>query len=552
MPSPTTLYAQAVVAGEIIAGKPVRQACQRHLDDLEHGAARGLWFDEAAEQRAFAFIGMLCLSEGEFAGQPFTLQPFQQFIVGSLFGWKGSDGYRRFRKAYVEIGKGNGKSPMAAAIGLYGLVADGEEGAEIYSAATTRDQAGILWMDAKHMTEASKALERRVEVSVRNLAVVATHSYFRPVSSEARSLDGKRVHMALIDEVHEHPNALVIDKMQAGTKGRRQPLIFEITNSGYDRHSVCYQHHEYSLQILDGVLEDDGWFSYICALDDGDQWTDEAVWIKANPNIGVSVTWRYLREQVREAVGMPAKQNIVKRLNFCVWTEQAERWIDLAVWDACRRAIDWSTYVGKPCVGGLDLSSTTDLSAFVLLFANDDGSVAVLPHFWLPEDSLTVRVLRDRVPYDVWERAKLLTLTPGNVIDYDFIRAKINDFAALYRIGRTGFDPYNATQIVTQLQGDGLDCVAVRQGFLSLNAPTKELEKRIMGKTLIHDGNPILRWMISNVAVESDAAANVKPSKDKSREKIDGVSALVDAMDQLIRAPIEKKSTYEDHGLLVL
>jgi len=362
--SPTTAYAQAVVAGEIVAGKPVRLACQRHLRDLETGHERGLTFDEKAESRALEYFGMLCLSEGEFAGKPFTLQPFQKFIVGSLFGWKGDDGYRRFRKAYIEIAKGNGKSPLAAAVGLYALVADGEEGAEIYSAAVTREQAGILWSDAKHMVEASPALSRRVSVNVRNLAVLSTNSYFRPVSSEARSLDGKRVHFALIDELHEHPSAMVVDKMQAGTKGRRQPLIFEITNSGYDRHSVCYQHHDYSIRILEGILDDDGWFAFVCALDEGDDWQDEAVWPKANPNIDVSVTLKYLREQVREAVGMPAKQNIVKRLNFCIWTEQSTRWIDIALWDACRQPIDRESLIGRVCFGGLDLSSTTDISAF--------------------------------------------------------------------------------------------------------------------------------------------------------------------------------------------
>ena len=314
--SPVTTYAEAVQAGDIVAGPFVRLAAARHLRDLETGPARGLHFDHDAAERALRFFGFLQLAEGEFAGKPFNLELWQQFIIGSLFGWMGADGYRRFRKAYIEIGKGNGKSPLAAGVGLYGLVADGEAGAEIYSAAVTRDQAGILWTDAKHMVEASAALRDRIDINVSNLAFSATNSYFRPVSSEARSLDGKRVFMALVDELHEHRTPMVVDKMQAGTKGRRQPLIFEITNSGYDRTSVCWQHHEYSRQILEGTLEDDGWFAYIAALDEGDDYRDRDVWIKANPNLGVSITHKYLEEQVREADGMPAKANIVKRLEL--------------------------------------------------------------------------------------------------------------------------------------------------------------------------------------------------------------------------------------------
>jgi phage terminase large subunit-like protein len=578
---PVTAYAQAVVASEQIAGPWVRAACARHLRDLEIGHERGLRFSEGAANHALDFFGLLHLSEGEFADKPFVLQPWQRFIVGSLFGWKGPDGYRRFRKAYIEIAKGNGKSPMAAAIGLYAIVADGEPGAEVYSAAVTRDQAGILWNDAKHMTEASPALLRVVTVNAHNLAVVPTNSYFRSVSSEGRTLDGKRVHFALIDEVHEHPSATVIDKMQAGTKGRRQPLVFEITNSGYDRLSVCYAHHEYSEKILSGVLEDDGWFAYVCGLDEGDDWQDEAVWPKANPNIGISVTWKYLREQVREAVGMPGKQNIVLRLNFCVWTSQDTRFLSMALWDECNAPVDLASLKGRTCYAALDLASTTDIAALTLVFPSDDEAppdpdatpqtleaeidgepdVAltdrtiydVLAYFWVPGDNVEARVRRDRVPYDVWIRDGFITATEGNVIHYAAIRQKLDQLAQDYDIAEVGFDRWGATQLTQELQEMGMTVVPIGQGFASMSAPTKELLNLVLSKRLRHGGNPVLRWMADNVRVSQDAAGNLKPDKARSTQRIDGVVSLIMSLDRATRNAGSGKSVYEgERGLLVL
>lgn len=544
-----TAYAEDVLGGRVVAGRPVRLAAARHIEDSKSGHTRGLRFDQAAADRAIAFFPMfLRLAEGEHAGKPFELQPWQQFIVGSIFGWKGADGYRRYRKAYIETSKGQGKSPMSAGIGLYGLVADGEAGAEIYAAAVTRDQSGILFTDAKRMVAASPALSSRVEVNVNNLAVLATNSFFRPVSSEARSLDGKRVHMALIDEVHEHQSSLVIDKMQAGTKGRRQPLILEITNAGYDRNSVCWQHHDYSLKVLEGILPDDGWFAFVCALDEGDAWTDEAVWPKVAPNLDISITRTYLREQVREAQGMPSKENIVKRLNFCVWTESAAHWLDMRLWDACDGAP--GDLEGKDCYAGLDLSSTSDITALVLVFPGDDG-LDVLPFFWVPADSISERSRRDRVPYDVWQRSGHIIATEGNVVDYDAIRLKVGELAKRYRIRELAIDRWNSTQLQTQLQGDGLTVVQFGQGFASMTAPTKELERLVKEGAIRHGGQPVLRWMASNVAVAQDAAGNIKPAKDKSSERIDGITAMVMGLDRATRRQT-RRSVYEDGGVFVL
>lgn len=528
-----TEYAEAVIGGRVPAGRLVRLACERHIRDLATGAARGLTFNEKAADHVFRFFEeFLVLTEGEHDGRPFILQPWQKFIIGSIFGWMGPDGYRRFRTAYVEVGKGNGKSPMAAGIGLYGLIFDGEHGAEIYSAATTRDQAKILFRDAEHMVKSSPYLSPQIDQNVNNLAFQRTLSYFRPVSSEHRALDGKRVHMALIDEVHEHPNATVVDKMRAGTKGRRQALIFEITNSGYDRNSVCWQHHEYSERLLTGLIDNDSWFAYICGLDEGDDWRDPAVWIKANPNLGVSITEKYLREQVAEAVDMPSKQNIVKRLNFCIWTEQAERWLDMEKWDACSAPPQVSR--GDVCYLGLDLSTGQDITAAIAVFPQPGGYYDVLCQFWIPGNNVVEAEKRDRVPYRLWIEAGLLKATEGNLIDYDVIREDVRAFALQYEVRELPYDPWNATQLATQLGNDGAIAIPIAQGYAHFSEPSKFLESLLVDKKIRHGGNPILRWMASNVAIMHGSNESIRPIKDNTAGRIDGIVALIMALGRVM------------------
>ena len=552
----TTKYAKDVLKGKIIACNWVKLACRRHIDDLANCEKTGMFFDMKAAEKVFNFFSYLSLSEGEFAGKPFVLQPFQAFIIGSLFGWKGVDGLRRYRKAYIEVAKGNGKSPTAAGIGLYGLLASGEEAAEIYAAAVTRDQANILFTDAKRMIEASSKLSKRVLINVRNLAVMETNSFFRPLSSEARSLDGKRVFMALIDEVHEHPNAMVIDKMQAGTKGRREPLIFQITNSGYDRNSVCWHQHEYSEKILNGTAIDDGWFAFLCGLDEGDDWRDEKVWIKANPCLGVSVTKKYLQEQVKEAIGMPSKENIVKRLNFCVWTQQNNRWINTDTWNENNtREINESELAGRRCYGGLDLSSVSDISAWVLVFPdeNDPEKIDVLARFWCPNDRLYDTGNKYKEQYQTWHRQGFLETTPGNCIDFAFVRAKILEDAQKFQLVDMNIDRlFQAHQLAMELIDEGILVVGMGMGFTSFAAPMKDFERLLLGRKINHGGNPVLRWMADNVAVSQDPAGNIKPNKAESQGKIDGLVALVMAIDRFSRNAAGGTSIYEERGLVTL
>jgi phage terminase large subunit-like protein len=541
---PVEDYARIVRDGHVPTNALVRLAAIRHLRDLDEGSGRGLQWDWPAAKDAIDFFGAaLRLAEGEFAGKPFVLQSWQAFIVGSLFGWKGPDGYRRFRTAYIEAGKGSGKTPLSAAIGLYMLVSDQEAGAEVYSAATNRDQAKICWNDARRMVAASPTLRGVITETVNNLAY--GHSFFRPVSADASSLDGFRPHCVVVDEIHEHPNSLVIDKLRAGFKGRRQPLLLEITNSGFDRHSICYQHHEFSVKVLEGTIDNDSWFAFVCGLDEGDDWRDEKVWPKANPNLGVSVTLKYLREQVAEAVEMPAKQSIVRRLNFCQWTEGSVRAIDMDQWnrggpppstrpEVVMEGIDQmaASLKGRECRGGKDLAKVGDLSAFVLLFppVEEGEPWKLLCRFWCPEDDIEQRSRRDRVPYRVWCDQGFLIATPGNVTDYKFIADEIIKAARLFDIREIGFDRVFAGEIVQDLQNEGLEMTEVGQGFMTMAAPTSELLRLVKAGQLWHGGHPVLRWMASNLSVRQDPAGNLKPDKEKSSDKIDGIAALCNAL----------------------
>ncbi len=525
---PVTQYAQDVVDAKIIAGRLVRLACERHLRDLVDGPKRGLTWRPDLAERHFSFVRCLELAEAGGGTRPFEFSPHQKFINGSIFGWLGADGFRRYRTAYIEEAKGNGKTPQAAATGLYCLVADGEPEPEVYSAAVGREQAKICFSDAQRFVDRSPALRRRLIAHGNNIAYPSAHGFFRPVSSEGRGLDGKRVAAAIVDELHEHPTATVVNKMSAGTKGRPQALIYEITNSGWDRHSICYQHHDYTVKVLEGIFQDDAWFGFIAAVDEEDDpIEDEGCWLKANPNLDVSVTRDYLRKQVREAKGMPAQRNLVLRLNFCVWTEQDKVWIPDAKWRACGGAIDLEALKGRDCYGGLDLSAIDDISALVLDFPGPDGTHTWLPFFWIPADNVEERVRRHRVPYDVWIRQGLIQTTPGNVIDYAFIRAFINDqLATKYRIKEIAIDRlFQGAQMSTDLQSDGHTVAAFGQGFFSMAAPCKAHEELVLSRKLNHGNNAVLRWMNGNVAIQQDPAGNKKPDKNRSRDKIDGIVA---------------------------
>jgi phage terminase large subunit-like protein len=563
--NPVTAYALRVREGVIVAGHAVRHACARHLRDLEDGPARGLRFSRAAVERVLKFFSALRLAEGAHAGEPFALQPWQVFVVGSLFGWLGPDGYRRFRSAYLEGGKGCGKTPMSAGLALFGLVADHEAGAQCLVGATTREQANIGYDDARKMVEASPMLSRVIDRSVTTLSVPSTNSFLRAVSSEGRTLDGHRGHIIVVDELHEHPNDLVLAKLRASVKGRRQPLVIAITNAGFDRTSVCWQQHAYGLQVLDGVAPNDSHFVYICALDpcaacraaghvapvEGcarcDSWRDESTWIKTNPSLPITPTLEYLREQVREAVGMPAKESLVRRLNFCEWLESHSRWLDMEAWHACAGAVDKAELAGQPCYGGLDLGQSDDVSAFVRIWMLEGGRVAVRCRFWVPESALTAFPNR---PYDVWRRSGHLTVTAGDVTDYDQVEAEVIELCRDSGVLEVGYDKRFAQQMALHLEGAGLSVVDTPQGY-ALNEALRRTHDLIKAQTLLHDRDPILAWMAGNAVVRHGMRGEIRLDKEKSSEKVDGIAALAMALSRAI-VHVQERSVYETRGVIVL
>ncbi len=564
---PAHRYTLAVCSGEIVAGKLVRQACGKYLDEIEAaehlGGLRGLQFDAESAQRSIDFFELLHHSKGEWAGRVFDLEPWQQFILWNLFGWKRADGTRRYRTAHIEIGRKNGKTQLAAGIGIYMLVADREGGAEVYAGATKRDQAKILWDEAKRMVKKSPELDALIYSSRANLSIEATASKFEPLGADADTMDGLNVHCAIVDELHAHKSAELYEVLETSTGARRQPLMFSITTAGSDETSFCYEQHEYAEKVLSGVIEDDTFFSYIATLDENDAWDDPLLWIKANPNLDVSVKRTTIKEAVAAAKESPRKQNAVRRYRLNEWTRAETRFIDLARWDLgagdLMPAELEEITKGRIGYGGLDLSTTTDISAFVAVFPPkpDDDLFDVVCRFWIPGEDIDARERRGRVPYQQWVDEGWITATDGDVIDYTLIRDQIIAFGEGRQLLQIAHDPYNAAVTVIELAEAGFDMVKFIQGALSFNYPTKEFEKLVLSKKLRHGMNPVLRWMVDNVTVATDARANIMPKKPEhkmSHKKIDGVVALIMALDRALRndGVVDTGSIYEERGVLVL
>jgi phage terminase large subunit-like protein len=475
--------------------------------------------------------------KGEWAGQSLRLRPWQEQVVRQLFGTVRPDGTRQYRTCYIEIPRKNGKTTLAAALALYLLVGDGEPGAEVYSAAVDLEQASLAFNTAAQMIYQDAELSRVLEVvpSRRRIVYPATGGFYRAIPADAPSAHGYNASGVIYDELHAAPNRDLWDVLTTSMGARRQPLTIVITTAGYDRHSICWELHQYAEKVRDGVIDDPTFLPILYGAPQEADWTDEAVWRAANPALGDFRSLDELRTAYRQASEVPARQQTFRRLYLCQWTESAERWLDLARWDAGSVPVNLTGLAGRRAWGGLDLASTTDLTAFVLVVPDEDAGYAVLPYFWLPREGLRRRAARDRVPYEQWAAEGWLEVTEGEVVDYALIRARIRELATRLRIVEIGYDRWNASQLVTELQQDGATMVPISQGFAGLSAPARTLEQLVLGGRLRHGGHPVLRWCVANTVVEQDAYGNVRPSKRRSTDRIDGVVALLMALDRATR-----------------
>ena len=513
----------------------------------------GSWFDETAATAAEIFFELLVHIEGPMAGEPFVLEPWQRKIVREIFGRKRADGLRQYRKVYMELPRGNGKSTWAAGLALFLLVADGEHSAKVYGAAADKAQAAIVFETAAKMVEASPKLSRLLRpFRSRTMEYPKSGGKYIVLSSDAYTKHGLNPSGIIFDELHTQPNRELYDVLNTAMGKRAQPLMIMITTAGYDRESICWEQHEYAQQVASGVIEDPTFYPVIYAADPEDDWTDPAVWAKANPNFGVSVREEFLAQECAVALQSPAYQNTFRRLYLNQWTSQESRWLDMAAWDGCGG--DLPDLSGRVCFGGLDLASTTDIAALSLVFppVREGDLFYVLPFFWIPQENMIERARRDRVPYDAWVRDGLVTATPGNVIDYTYIRQQIRTLGERYQIREIAFDRWGAEALRQQLEEDGFSMVQFGQGYASMSGPSKELLRLVLSRGLSHGGNPVLRWMADNVTVRQDPAGNIKPDKSKSREKIDGIVATVMGLDRAVRNEGEGPSVYEERGVIVI
>ncbi|HFE9578660.1 TPA: terminase large subunit [Streptococcus agalactiae] len=512
-------------------------------------------YDKAKADRAVTFINNLAHTKGKWAGKKFDLLPWQEQIVRDLFGIVKEDGNRQFLTAYIEIPKKNGKSELAAAIALYLLYADNEASAEVYGAACDRNQASIVFDVAKQMVLMSRPLEKRSKImgATKRIVNYSNAGFYQVLSAETGTKHGLNVSGLVFDEIHAQPNRHLYDVLTKGSgDAREQPLFFIITTAGTDKNSICYELHTKALDILKGRKQDTSFYPVVYGLSDEDDWNDEANWLKANPSLGHTIGIDRVREAYQQALDNPAEENVFKQLRLNMWTSSSVAWIPEHVYAKGNAPIDYEALKGRDCYAGLDLSSTSDITAFVLVFPprHSEENYIILSFFWLPEDTLELRCRRDHVLYDVWERQSYIKTTEGNVVHYGFIEAFIEQLSETYHIKEIAYDRWNATQMVQNLEGMGLTMVPFGQGYKDMSPPSKELYKLMMEGKIQHGGHPVLKWMGQNVVMRQDPAGNIKPDKEKSVEKIDGIVSLIMGLDRCIRHQGDETSVYDERGIL--
>lgn len=517
-------------------------------------------FDEAKARNAVEFFETLCThTKGKWAGKPFKLIPWQQELTWELYGRVKENGYRQYRTCYTEIPKKNGKSEYGAGTALKMLAADGEIGAEVYSAAADKEQAGLVYNVAAQMVHNSFVLSNRLKVidSKKRIVDYKTGSFYQVLSAEAFTKHGINPSAILFDELHAQPTRELWDVLVEGTDyARSQQLILAMTTAGiYDLHSICWEVREHARQVMEGVIEDKSMLPVMYFADkDKDDVGDPEVWARVNPSLGHIFDLDKIREDYEKVKHNPVRLNNFKRFRLNMWVNQLVRWLPMDKWDLCSAPVEPGMLVKRPCYGGLDLSSTTDLTCFAMVFPpyGDDPLWRVVCKFYVPEENIMLRAQKDRVPYDIWRDKGFITATPGNVVDYDFIRSDVVMAAEQYDLREVGYDPWGAIKLATDLDNkDGIPMVEVRQGYKTLSPPMKEAYKLVCAGLLAHGGNPVLRWCADNLVVDMDAAENVKPAKNKARERIDGFVAKVTAISRAI-VHVENENSGNDGSLLLI
>lgn len=524
-------YIERVLTGKQPTGKLEVLTVQRHINDLKTAYERGFYFDQKAGLRPIQLFNFLRHGKGkDFAGKPFILSDWQMFKFYVQYGWMKSNKQRRFRKAYLEIAKKNGKTAMLGGEAIYHLLADGEVGAEVYSAATKREQAAICFNDTKQIIKYSPKIKSKVKIYQYSIAFEQLGNSFKALSSDSSTQDGLNTHFGIIDEYHAWKSNDLFDNIESSMASRSEPMMDIITTAGFNRTSPCYTFRDVCIKVLQGIIEQDDLFPLIFSMDEEDDWEDQAAWVKANPNMGISVKTEFLRSKYIDAKNNPSKINEFKTKQLNMWVDSVSVWIPDDDWQACGGPV--LDLAGMECNGGLDLSSTRDLTALALVFQLPDGSDAYKWMFWMPEDNVQDRVKNDRVPYDLWISQGYITTTPGNVTDYDFIQADIMRIASTYKLKAVSYDRWNSSQLVINLTNEGINMQPFGQGYGSMSAPTKEFERTVFTRRMNHMNNPVMRWMMSNVAIQRDPAGNIKIDKSKASEKVDGAVAAVMAKGQ--------------------
>ncbi len=515
-------------------------------------------YDQDAADYAVMFIESLCHTKGTWAGKPFELIDWQEQIIRDLFGVLKPNGYRQFNTAYIEIPKKQGKSELAAAVALLLLCGDGEERAEVYGCAADRNQAKIVFDVAVDMVRFCPALSKRVKIleSQKKITYLPTNSSYQVLSADVANKHGFNTHGVIFDELHTQPNRKLFDVMLQGSgDARMQPLYFLITTAGNDTNSICYEVHQKAIDIAEGRKVDPTFYSVIYGAAEDEDWTDPKVWKKANPSLGITVGIDKVKAACESAQQNPGEENAFRQLRLNQWVKQSVRWMPMDKWDACAFPVSEDDLEGRICYGGLDLSSTTDITAFVLVFPplDEEDKYYILPYFWIPEETLDLRVRRDHVPYDLWERQGTLMTTEGNVVHYGYIEKFIERLGEKFNIREIAFDRWGAVQMVQNLEGMGFTVVPFGQGFKDMSPPTKELMKLVLEEKIAHGGHPVLRWMMDNIFIRTDPAGNIKADKEKSTEKIDGAIATIMGLDRAIRCGNDTgASVYDSRGLLFI